>query len=355
MKKNLLSALCFLVTGTIFMQVQAAKTEVTTLAGGCFWCTESSLQPIPGVKSAVSGYMGGHTKNPTYKEVCAGKSGHIEVLQVTFDPDVISFPKLLEKFWVLIDPTDGEGSFFDKGHQYTSAIFYHNEKQKELAEASMEAIKKSGRFDKPIATVIRPAEKFYKAEEYHQDYFLKNPNHYNRYRVGSGRDRMSARVWGSAPFAETKTFTKPDEKVLKEKLSKIQFEVTQNDGTERPFKNEYWDNKKDGIYVDITTGEPLFSSYDKFKSGTGWPSFTRPIQATHVVEKSDSTHGMTRIEVRSKFGDSHLGHLFPDGPKPTGLRYCINSASLKFIPKEMLEKEGYSAYKQHFEQEKSDH
>jgi peptide methionine sulfoxide reductase msrA/msrB len=355
MKKSLFTTFLIGLCGGFFMMLSAEKIEKTTLAGGCFWCIESSLEKVKGVKAVVSGYMGGKTKNPTYKQVCAGGTGHLEVVEVEFDASVIDFKSLLQNFWLLIDPTDAGGSFYDRGHQYSSAIFYHNEEQKKVAEASIDEIIKSGRFDKKIATVVREKETFYRAEEYHQDYYLKNPEHYNRYRIGSGRDRVSARIWGSAPFAKDKTYSKPDEKTLKKKLNDLQYQVTQNDATERPFQNEYWNNKQDGLYVDITTGEPLFSSLDKFKSGTGWPSFTKPIEAKHIIEKEDKAHGMTRVEVRSKYGDAHLGHLFPDGPKPTGLRYCINSASLKFIPVEDLEKEGYADYKAHFSDKKSKH
>ena len=218
MNKITLLSLIGFVFGLGVMNAQAAKkTELTTFAGGCFWCIESSLQKVPGVKSAVSGYMGGKKEDATYKKVSKGTTGHIEVVQLEFDPSVISFTELLQKFWVLIDPTDAEGSFYDKGEQYTSAIFYHNEEQKAITEKMIAEINASGRFSKPVVTKVRPMEPFYEAETYHQDYFLKKPDHYYRYRVGSGRDQLSARVWGSAPFADEKTYKKPDEKTSKRK------------------------------------------------------------------------------------------------------------------------------------------
>lgn len=316
------------------MSADQISYQLATFAGGCFWCMVKPFDKQPGIIQVVSGYTGGHVENPTYQQVCSDTTGHLEAVQITFDPEVFSYERLLELYWQQIDPTDAGGQFADRGHSYTTAIFVHNDEQKRLAEQSKRILAESGRFDKPIVTPILPAAVFYAAEDYHQGYYKSNPLRYQAYYTGSGRARFLKERWKDAE----------KEVELRKRLTPMQFEVTQNSGTEPPFRNEFWDHKEEGLYVDIVSGEPLFSSLDKFDSGCGWPSFTKPILEEQVTDHVDVTHNMVRTEVRSKEADSHLGHVFHDGPKPTGLRYCINSAALRFIPKHKLEEEGYGRF-----------
>jgi peptide methionine sulfoxide reductase msrA/msrB len=330
--------------------------DTATFAGGCFWTMEHAYDDLPGVISATSGFMGGTTKNPSYMQVVEGNTGHLESVQVVYDPAKVSYETLLWTFWHNIDPFQADGQACDTGPNYHTAVFVRGAEQRRAASVTRQQI--ADRFHREVAAQVLTAGPFYAAEDYHQDYAKKNPVRYGMYRTGCGRDRRLREIWGDeagvAKVSAASTTTlrqamytvkqRPSDAELRRTLTPLQYEVTQHEGTERPFQNEYWDNHKEGIYVDVVSGEPLFSSLDKYDSRTGWPSFTRPLEVSNVQEKTDRSLFMERTEVRSTHGNSHLGHVFPDGTRPTGLRYCINSASLRFIPVDSLEAAGYGQY-----------
>lgn len=363
-----------------------AETATAVLAGGCFWCVETDFEKLPGVIDVVSGYSGGRTQNPTYETYAS--AGHREVVLVTYNPSVVSYAGLVEWLVKHIEATNRGGQFVDRGLQYSPAVYYENEEEKSEAERVIKAIEDMKIYRGKIAVAIEPRSPFFPAEDYHQNYHHKNPAKYQFFRLGSGRDAYVFKHWGiraarlelpgsipeksplkvqlvsqTSQTEDTKqesdesasekkeapkpwlTFKKPSTTELRKKLTAIQYKVTQQDGTEPAFRNTYWDNKKDGIYVDVVSGAPLFSSLDKYKSGTGWPSFVKPITENAVFFKADRKLFYTRTEVRSRYGNSHLGHVFDDGPPARGgKRYCMNSAAMRFVPKEDMEKEGYGEF-----------
>jgi peptide methionine sulfoxide reductase msrA/msrB len=320
--------------------------EYTIFAGGCFWCIEQPFEALEGVLKVESGYTGGHVENPTYEQVSSGNTGHYEAVRITYNPSLIDYSTLLDVFWKQIDPTDPGGQFADRGSQYKTAIFYNNAAQKQIAQVSKIMMDNASLYEKPIVTEILPLKVFYPAEDYHQDYYAKNSSRYCSYKAASGREAYIKELWGNNTIPEPvegSNHNPPDDK-LQETLTPLQCSVIFDKGTEPPFDNEYWNNKEPGLYVDVVSGEPLFSSSDKYDSGTGWPSFLKPVVPSNIVLRIDDKILPERIEVRSKHGGSHLGHVFFDGPEPTGLRFCINSAALRFIPEEKLEEEGYGDY-----------
>lgn len=307
-----------------------ADLETIYLAGGCFWGVEAFMERTYGVADAVSGYANGTSQDPTYEEVCTGQTGHAETVRVDYDPQRISLEALLDNFLKVIDPTSLNKQGNDRGTQYRTGIYFVDPAHEEVIARKLEEAQ--AKYDKEIVVENQPLEVFYEAEDYHQDYLKKNPN---------GYCHIDLSLAGQ-PEIQAGDYPRPSDEDLRKKLTEDQYQVTQNDQTDPAFFNEYWDNKEPGIYVDITTGEPLFSSKDKFDSTCGWPSFSRPIANEVVGYKEDKSFNMTRTEVRSRSGDAHLGHVFEDGPQDlTGLRYCINSSAVRFIPLEDMEKEGY--------------
>jgi peptide methionine sulfoxide reductase msrA/msrB len=340
---------------------KSAVSEVRTavMGTGCFWCVEQDFKKVKGVTDVISGYAGGTTDSPTYETYAQG--GHREVVRITYDPTVVSFGNLVEHVIKYGDPTDGGGSFFDRGEQYAPVVFYNSDAERDEALAVIRRIDDMKVYPKPIAIDVLPLALFWPAEAYHQDYGENNPIRYNYYRAGSGRSAFIEKYWdddadefvasespNTKTMTDTKTmthpwesFVKPSVEELRARLAPLEYEVTQEEGTERAGTSEYDKFYEPGIYVDVVSGEPLFSSRDKYDSGTGWPSFVKPIVDGAVTLHEDKRLFTTRTEVRSRYADSHLGHVFDDGPSDRGgKRYCMNGAALRFIPKAEMEKEG---------------
>ena len=315
------------------------KVKVIHLAGGCFWGLEAYMQKLNGVEDAISGYANGKTENPSYYDLKT--SGHAETVKVVYNPDIISLEDILAHYLRVVNPVSVNKQGNDVGTQYRTGIYYTDEADKTIIENIL--AKEQTKHDKPIAIEVEPLKQFYDVEEYHQDYLEKNPGGYCHIDLSLADKPLDK---NEEPVIDSSRYIKPSDEELKKNLTDIQYDVTQNSATERAFSNEYHDNFKRGIYVDITTKEPLFSSTDKFESGCGWPSFSKPISKDVVKYFEDNSHFMHRTEVRSRSGDAHLGHVFNDGPKEMGgQRYCINGASLEFIPYDEMDEKGYGYLK----------
>lgn len=339
---------------TFYQPKQAQKAipmqaKSVYLAGGCFWGVEGYFERIPGVVDAVSGYANGRTENPSYEDVIYRNTGHAETVKVTYNPDQISLDDVLLYFFRIIDPTSLNKQGNDRGTQYRSGVYTTDPAEQRLVATALARLE--AQYSKPIVVENVPLNNFYLAEEYHQDYLLKNPNGYCHVDLNKAdiplpnkptnkpTDKNTSKVFDAS------NYQKPDVASLKQRLTSEQFYVTQNSGTERAFTHAYDDLFEPGLYVDIVSGEPLFSSKDKYQGGCGWPSFVKPIEDKAVVELVDTSYNMRRVEIRSKLADSHLGHVFTDGPRGRGgLRYCINGASLQFIPLAEMEAQGYSSW-----------
>lgn len=314
------------------------NNRIIYFAGGCFWGTEHFFKQVRGVIETEVGYANGYKDNPTYEEVCRTDTGFAEAVRVEYDPEQVSLELLLELFFYTINPTTLNRQGNDIGTQYRTGIYHIDEADVPVIKQALSALAK--KYTQPIVVEQEVLRNFYPAEAYHQDYLDQNPTGYCHIEPG-----LFTLAKNANPEPKKMSFERKDDAELERILTPIQYAVTRRNATERAFDNEYWDEHREGIYVDITTGEPLFASTDKFDSGCGWPSFSKPIAQGLIDEKIDRSHGMTRVEVRSKTGDAHLGHVFNDGPEDRGgLRYCINSASLRFIPKDKMKSEGYGAY-----------
>lgn len=342
MKKNILM-LAAVILGSGFFGVSAQATDPLKdayFAGGCFWGVEEYFSRIPGVLDVTSGYANGNTEKPTYREVCSGKTGYAEAVHVSYDPAKVSLETLTKQFFKIINPISVNKQGNDLGSQYRTGLYYADEADKPVLEKVWKEIQ--GKYSQPLAVELLPLKNYYPAEEYHQDYLKKNPGGYCHISFDSLKDIPAS----DRDSLDASNYSKPPAEELKKLLSPEQYNVTQKNGTERAFSGRYLDNEEPGIYVDVVTGEPLFSSADKFYSRCGWPSFTKPISPVVVTEHKDRSFGMLRTEVRSRVGDSHLGHVFDDGPKDRGgLRYCINSLAIRFIHYDDMDKEGYGDLK----------
>ena len=315
------------------------KVKTIYLAGGCFWGLEAYMQKLNGVEDAISGYANGKTENPSYYDLKT--SGHAETVKVLYNPEIISLEDILAHYLRVVNPVSINKQGNDVGTQYRTGIYYTDEADKAIIENIL--AKEQTKHDKPIAIEVEPLKHFYDAEEYHQDYLEKNPGGYCHIDLSLADKPFDK---DEEPVIDSSRYIKPSDEDLKKNLTDIQYDVTQNSATERAFSHEYHDSFKRGIYVDITTKEPLFSSTDKFESGCGWPSFSKPISKDVVKYFEDNSHFMHRTEVRSRSGNAHLGHVFNDGPKELGgQRYCINGASLEFIPYDEMDEKGYGYLK----------
>jgi len=333
-------------TNTSSQAIRVGSDQIAKayFAGGCFWCMEWPLEALDGVKWVISWYMWWTRQDARYEIVSQGTTKHRETVEVSYDPALVTYQELLDTYRRQIDPTDSGGQFADRWEHYRTAIYYSDPQQQATATAAKQKLQDSGKFDQPIAVEILPVSPFYPAEEYHQDYYKKNSNQYDRYKKWSWREDYIDETWTneSSTYSAIIPWQQRPPKDISQ-LTDIQRKILFDWGTEPPFDNPYRDNKEAGIYVDVIDGTPLFSSLDKFDSGTWRPSFTKPISQSWVWSQPDMRLGMMRTEITSSSSSWHLWHVFDDGPNGWD-RYCINSAALEFIPATQLEARGYGEY-----------